>query len=384
MEKYKLLKIAFLIMFATFAVSCQTINRNRDIVISAPRQAQKFNLLEIERMVVPLEARVAVQNRAWQAEVAETRREISALERELRADAYLAAQLTAWSGRLAILEGRFSEAQRLYRNSQSLSQGNLPATILRFRLEGDPAIRLVMIDRELDLIGHRTGIFYSGAGELQIERARTLAELNRFSEAAGMFDTAFISGIDSIYAESYREMRDRAWELRNVEAAGGLLHILERGGLTWRESITLIQSETQLLRFLTAGRNLPEAEIFDSLLDRAFIPFTQDVTLDEWPRTRPRVGDPVFRSGAAWLIWHLYAEARGNRGLLTRYSNRFALGDNPRSPIPDIPVFSPFFDSVLGSVETGLLFLPDGRNFRPAEPIRGTEFLAAIRRMNSR
>ena len=384
MTKYKPIKIIPLLIFALFGISCQTLVRVRDVVITAPRQELQQNLLELERVIVPLEAQAARQDRVWQINVTEARRKIAELEREARADADFAGQLAAWSGRLAILEGRFSEAQRQYRQAQSLSPGNLPAIILGIRLEGDPAVRLAMIDRELELAGHRTGVFYSGAGELQIERGRTLAELHRFSEAAGMFDTAFASGIDGIYAESYRDARDRAWELRNVEAAGGILEIIERGGLTWRDSITLINTETQLLRFITAGRDVPEAELFNRLLDRAFIPFTQDVELIEWPRTRPRPEDLVFRSGAAWIIWHLYAEARGNRGLLTRYSHRFALGANPRSPIADIPVLSPFFDSVLGCVETELLSLPDGRNFRPAEPIRASEFLAAIRRMNLR
>ena len=376
------IKIIVLFVFSALAISCQSVNR--DIVVSVSRDEMRHNLLELKRMIVPLEAAAAGQGRAPQTEITEARRTITALERDARADSDFAGQLAAWSGRLAVLEGRFSEAQRQHRQSQTLSPGNIPSIILGIRLEGNPVTRLAIIDRELSLAGHHTGFFDHGAGELQIERAKTLAELHRFSEAAGMFDAAFASGIDLIYASSYRDARDRAWEFRHVEAAGGILEILEREGLTWRDSITLVQNETQLLRFLTAGRNISEAEIFNILLDRGFIPFTQDVALTEWPGIRPRPEDLVFRSGAAWLIWHMYAEARGNRGLLIRYSNRFVLGENPRSPIADIPALSPFFDSIVGCVTAGFLYLPDGRNFYPARPLRGPEFLAALRRMGFR
>jgi tetratricopeptide (TPR) repeat protein len=371
----------FLLALAMLAVSCQSLKK--DIAVSIQREEREINLLELEKVIVELEARAERQaaDRARQIEMAEGRKTIGEMEKDSRADSGYAGQIAAWSGRLAILEGRYSEAQRQYRQAQSLSPGNLPSIILGARLEGDPEKRLDIINRELELAGQGSS-FSSGAGELQIEKGRTLAQLRRFGEAVGAFDAAFASGIDNIYAESYRDARDRAWELRGAEASGGTFEILERGGLTWKDCISLTKAETQLLRFLTAGRDLPEAELFNRLLERSFIPFTQDVTLNEWPRTRPRIEDPVFRSGAAWLLWHLYAEARADRGMLTRYSSRFTLGSSARSPINDIPALSPFFDSILGCVETELLSLPDGRNFRPAEPIRGTEFLAILRKMS--
>ena len=361
-------------------ISCQSLKR--DISVSGLREEMEFDLLKLEQVIVELEAQADKQasDRARQIQMAEARKTIAEMEKEARADSDFAGQIAAWSGRLAVIEGRYSEAQRQYRQSLSLSPGNLPSIILGARLEGDPEKRLDIINRELDLAGY-AGSFSSGAGELQIEKGRTLAQMRRFSEAVGAFDAAFASGIDNIYAESYREARDRAWELRGAEASGGIFEILERGGLSWKDCIALTKTETQLLRFLTAGREIPETDLFNRLLERSFIPFTQDVTLNEWPRTRPKIEDPVFRSGAAWLLWHLYAEARADRGLLTRYSARFSLGGGARSPINDIPALSPFFDSILGCVETELLSLPDGRNFRPAEPVRGAEFLTVLGKM---
>jgi hypothetical protein len=42
---------------------------------------------------------------------------------------------------------------------------------------------------------------------------------------------------------------------------------------------------------------------------------------------------------------------------------------------------SPFFDSILGCVENEYLSLPDGRNFRPDDPVRGAELLAILKRI---
>ena len=159
--------------------------------------------------------------------------------------------------------------------------------------------------------------------------------------------------------------------------------MLVRETISWSDGITLVVNETQLLRFITGGRTLSDSEIFNRLVDRAFIPYTQDITVINWPQARPRPDEPVTRAGAAWFVWHLFAESRGDRGLLTRYSARFATGANPRSPIADIPPLSPFFDSILGCVETEFMSLPDGRNFHPAQLIRGAELLAILRRIDN-
>jgi tetratricopeptide (TPR) repeat protein len=337
------------------------------------------NLARIESAIVPLEAADGTAARRRQNDIASARQMIAGMEREASADADYSGKLSAWSGRLAILEGRYSEAQRLYRQAIAVSPGNMPSIILGIRLEGDPSKRLEIIERELALAGQRA----AGVGELNIERGRSLFELNRFSEAAGAFDTAFSSGLNAVYIESYGTNRNRAWELRNTSGIGaGTLDMLGRGSISWNDCISIAKNETQLLRFVTGGRNLSDAELFNRLIERGFLPSIQDITVNDWPKTRPAADDVVTRAGAAWFIWHLYAEARADRGLLTRYSARYATGANPRSPITDVPPLSPFFDSILGCVETELMSLPDGRNFRPAQSMRGAELLAILRRID--
>jgi len=364
----------------TAALFSACVSLQNDISINNSKDQTDANLAKIETAIVPLEAAGGTEARRRQSEISSARQMIAGMEREASADADFSGKLIAWSGRLAILEGRYSEAQRLYRQSVAVSPGNISSVILGIRLEGDPSKRLEIIERELSAAGQRA----VGVGELNIERGRSLLELNRFSEAAGAFDTAFSSGLAAVYIDSYGTDRNRAWELRNAAGvASGTLNMLGRESISWNDCITIAKNETQLLRFITGGRNLTDAELFNRLLERAFIPVIQDISVNEWPGTRPNAGDVVTRAGAAWFVWHLYAEARADRSLLTRYSSRYATGANPRSPITDVPPLSPFFDSILGCVETEFLSLPDGRNFRPSQPIRGAELLSILRRIDN-
>jgi tetratricopeptide (TPR) repeat protein len=376
--KIKIPTPVFVCITATLFSAC--VSLQNDISINNSKDQTDANLAKIEAAIVPLEAAGGTEARRRQSEINSARQMITGMEREASADADFSGKLIAWSGRLAILEGRYSEAQRLYRQSIAVSPGNLPSVILNIRLEGDPSKRLEIIERELAAAGQRA----AGVGELYIERGRSLFELNRFSEAAGAFDTAFSSGLNVVYSESYGADRSRAWELRNTAGvAAGTLNMLGRDSISWNDCITIAKNETQLLRFITGGRNLTDAELFSRLFDRAFIPVIQDITVNDWPGTRPNAGDIVTRAGAAWFVWHLYAEARADRSLLTRYSARYATGTNPRSPITDVPPLSPFFDSILGCVETEFLSLIDGRNFRPSQPIRGAELLSILRRIDN-
>ncbi|MDR0301531.1 MAG: hypothetical protein LBI04_04360 [Treponema sp.] len=370
--------LLFLLLAAAFFSSCASLKS--DISLNSQKELSERNLEEVETAVIPLEALGGAQARSRQSEVAAARLIITNKEREASADADYSGRLMAWSGRLAILEGRYSEAQRLYKQSTALSSGNVPSIILGIRLEGDPAKRLEIIEKELAISGRHSSAV--GFGELQIERAVSLVEASRFAEAAGAFDTAFSSQIGNVYHESYGNIRNRAWELRNTSGmAGGTIDMMQ-DRITWSDCISIARNETQLLRFISGGRDISEAEYFNRLLERAFIPYTQDIAINEWPKNKPAGNEIVTRAGAAWFIWHLYAETRADRGLLSRYSSRYATGSNPRSPIADIPPLSPFFDSTLGCVETELLSLPDGRNFRPAQTIRGAEMLAILKKID--
>ncbi|MDR1900242.1 MAG: hypothetical protein LBQ55_09560 [Treponema sp.] len=350
-------------------VSCQSMQKDL-LIPGAAGGAGETDMALLEEMITALDTNFTREG------AAASRAKITELEKRVAADTDYAGRLAAWSGRLFLLEGKNADARRQQGLSQSLSPGNVQALVLAARLEGDLRKRLALIDGELKAD--------SSLGELQIERGRTLVELRRFGEAAAAFDTAFAAGLPDFYRNTYGAVRDKAWELRNTgtSTSGRTMTIVEQGYLSWGDLIEITRDETDLLRFLTAGRNWPVQEVFDRLLERSFIPAVQNVAQDNWPGVRPRIDEKVLRSGAAWYLWHLQAEHRANRGLLTRYSSRYGALKNPRSPIADLPLLSPFFDSIMGCVESEYMALPDGRNFVPHEQVRGAEFLAMLKKLN--
>jgi len=373
----KKLQAVIIFVIAAIFSACTTV---KDLTVSLQGGKTEKNLTAVEEAIVPLEAIGANEARNKTKELSSARELLVQMEKEGSADADYSGRLLAWSGRLAILEGRYSEAVRLYKQSVSVSPGTIPAVVLSVRLEGDPAKKLEIIEKELALLGQRS----LGIGELNIEKGHTLVDLKRFSEAVGAFDIAFSSGINKVYKDNYGRERDSAWELRNATGVNaGSLNLLGRESITWNDCISLAKNETQLLRFITGGRTITDAELFTRLVERAFIPYTQDVTVTQWPVAKPKPDEPVTRAGAAFFIWHLYAEARGDRGMLSRYSARYVTGAKPRTPIADTPALSPFFDSILGCVETELLSLPDGKNFRPTQFIKGAELLTILKKIDN-
>jgi tetratricopeptide (TPR) repeat protein len=349
---------------------CQSIGARQDVNISMADEGALQSLAELEEAVVRLDAAGANSE-----ELAGVRRQATALQGTV-ADNAFEALLAAWSGRLYLMEGRASDAQREYRRSQSLSPLNIPSQVLSFRLEQDLNQRLSMIAGSLEI--------ERSSGELLVERGRVLFDMNRFAESVAAFDTAFVLLSEKPYYEdAYRVFRDKAWELRNLQQGTDTrtMAIAGQGEITWSDMIEITKNETDLLRFITAGRDWPAETIFAQLIARAFIPYTQNAALTEWPSSGPASSEVVLRAGAAWFLWHLNAENRANRGLLTRYSARLANNPNAQSPIPDISLSSPFIDSVLGCVESEFMSLPDGRNFMPNERVRGSDFLAMLRKL---
>jgi len=362
-------KIAFKIIIFLLLVllaGCQSLQQDKLYTSSADEKI----LTGLAEQIIPLD------NNPSKNEINAARKKITELEKSKIKDRNFEGRLAAWSGRLFIMEGRNSDAQREFQRSQSLSPLNLPSQVLSFRLERDPSRRLNMIETRLSIEGSR--------GELLTESGRVLFDMNRFSEAVAAFDSAFIALREKpYYEEAYGQFRTKAWELRELEqdTGGRTVEIARQGEITWFNLIEITRTETDFLRFITAGRDWPVETLFTQLLERSFIPLTQDTSLSVWPNTNPSSGELVLRSGAAWFLWHLNAQNRSNRGLLTRYSSRLTSIPNARSPIPDLDVWSPFIDSILGCVESEFMSLPDGRNFNPDERVRGSDFLSMLLRL---
>ncbi|MCL2879030.1 MAG: tetratricopeptide repeat protein [Treponema sp.] len=170
-------------------------------------------LSKLEELIVPLEAMGGTTARQNETQMRQARDAVTQDEKNVNASAEYRAKIAAWSGRLSILEGKYSQARDLYRQSLTLGD-TVPATILGIRLEGDPERRLELAGRELLLAG--SNISAPGYGEMYIEKARALLDLKRYAEAADAFDTAFASRLPPVYRSSYQNDRDRAGELRGA------------------------------------------------------------------------------------------------------------------------------------------------------------------------
>jgi hypothetical protein len=340
----------------------------KDLLMDSPSEQNSADITELENLIVPLD------HNAPKDAVTAARKRITEFERLNVADTEFSAALAAWSGRLMLFESRTADSREALRFSQNRSPGNTASRVLAVRLETNAENKLALLDRELGI---------DPAGVLHIERARLLLDMRRYREAAAAFDTAFASGLNSVYRETYKEDRDRAWELRDADSGTGTktAAILAKPSVSWQDLIELTTGETDLLTFISAGRSWPANDMFRRLLDRSFIPLTQNVTVIQWPQGLPRIGETVTRAGAAWYIWHLYAENHADRGLLSKYSSRYSGRQNAQSPISDLPLLSPYFDSVLGVVETELLSLPDGRNFSPSALVKGAELLTILKKI---
>ena len=366
-------KILFgLIAIGLALTGCQSMRK--DPQLSSAAEKAYRDLAELEETVTRLDGAGASRQ-----ELERGRQQVAALE-ETVADPDFQACLSAWSGRLYLMEGKTSDAQREYQKSQSLSPLNLPSQVLNIRLERDLPKRLSMIDSGLETENSRK----PSTGELLIERGRVLFDLRRFSESVAAYDSAFeILKNKPYYEEAHRVFRNKAWELNDLQqgTAKTITDIINQGEITWKDLIEITKSETELLGFITAGRDWPTETLFTRLLDRSFIPLTQDTGKTEWPFTKPSSAETVLRSGAAWFLWHLNAQNKANRGLLTQYSSRFANTPNARSPIPDIDINSPFLDSVLGCVESEFMSLPDSRNFMPRQRVKGSEYLSMLKKL---
>ncbi len=360
------------VLFLSIFISCQTMQS--DIMTSTSSEISSAAVSELETAIVSLDTNASADSIRF------LRQRVRELERDNVQDSHYKAQLAAWSGRLYLIEGNTNEAKKALENSERLFPGNIQSLVLSARLESDPEKRLNHINEALNA--------EPASGELSIEKARALFDLKRYSESAAAFDTAFNqfnqhrADAAALYEEVYQPFRTQAWDLRNVssDTSETSAVIIQKTVITWADVINLTSRETTLLNFLTAGRTWQVNDLFSRLVDQGFIPRTQDASIVEWPNLKAAPSDTVFRSGAAWFLWHLYAEYRADARLLTRFSARW----NARleSPILDISVSSPFFDSILGSVEQEFMSLPDGLNFNPEETVSGTAFYTMLNRVS--
>lgn len=349
---------AFLLSFMLAITGCASLQEEEGPMFYVSEE-DRAALVAIEETIVPLE------RFASPADIARARKAVSSLEARTVLDADFQSRLAAWSGRLSLLEGKPIEAERSFRKAQAFVPVVGPSAALSIRLAGNAEKRLAAYDA----IERRFGQL----PEALVERGRALLELGRYREAVAAFDTAFPE-LPPVYRRTWGPERDRAWAARDLAdgTVGSMATLAAERVLTWQGAISLARDGTKLIEFATGGKkDIPARQLIKHLLDAGILPAGFAASSLE---------APLRREEAAWFLWRLAARRSGDAASLERYSRYLSVSGDP-SPIPDVPVTSPFFDSVMGSVESEFLSLVDGRRFVPEGTVSGAEFFAALRRV---
>ena len=168
-------------------------------------------------------------------------------------------------------------------------------------------------------------------------------------------------------------LREKAWRLKDaVSDDKELSKFLPLESLSLLQMVEITQASTQLLDIYTGGKKYGGERLFAVVRGAGLLKSVSGVS-DE---SRLRSAMEASRILCARFLWNLRTAARKNQNPV-RYSERYR-GRMLASPIPDVPVDSPDFDAVLGSVENELMTLRDGINFYPEGKVSGAEFNAAI------
>jgi len=374
------LSASVLLVASLSFMSCASLQR--DVKVSAAGEPLMAALSDVSLRIVALDALSAHGARDTR-DMREVRESVTSLERSAVRDAAFEASLAAWSGRLFLLEGRRADAEARLKRAAQMDVADIAVIVLKSRLETDSAKRLALLDAEIAVS--------DDSGALDVEKALAMLGLGRYREAVALFDEAFPK-LPRVYAETYRTLRDNAWNMRNAGdgASATAAAILSRSAVTWRDTLDLTLEETDLLAGYVDGANAASREaLFERLLDRGIAPsrkFTDGKYADGGDarsarRIAERMGEPIMRADAAWFLWHLYAGLRGDPTLLSRYSRSLAERHATASPVPDVPSSSPFFDSALGCVEWEFMSLVDGVSFKPEKTVDGASLLRMLQRL---
>ncbi|ERF60959.1 putative lipoprotein [Treponema socranskii subsp. socranskii VPI DR56BR1116 = ATCC 35536] len=355
------MKKLIIIVFAALSfalVSCMTFQK--DVLVSSDETVDGGFSLSMQARLASLDAAFFSGDNAanYASErahiISEIQKRLAFPELEKRA----ASRLYALLGRAYFIGGNSNEAKKCY----------------------EQAARRYADDSEAIVLGHRLGIINlkealslrSGDGVLVLESALDAYKAGRYDEAAGLFDTAFLL-LAPFYKSAYSPLREKAWRLKDaVSDDKALAKFLPLESISLLQMIEITQASTQLLDIYTGGKKYGGERLFAVVRGAGLLKSVSGISDDGQLRSTAEAS----RILCARFLWNLRTAA-GKNPNPARYSERYR-SRMLSSPIPDVPLASPDFDAVLGSVENELMTLRDGVNFYPEGKMSGAEFNASV------
>lgn len=353
------------------ALSCASFQR--DVSISA--DSARDDGLASAAAVTVAKADAAALDGSPNAFASDLAKLISDIENQLnssgRLDKALEGRLLALEGRAYLLRGNQANARKCYERAVTKAADDIQVIILANRLGQDVDLAVLAAGRDDNAL-------------LILEQAVSAYKDARYSDAAGLFDTAFLY-LDDDYDAAYKVIRNKAWSLKDAAVSGEIGKILTKKQITVKEMMELTQDSTDLLNAYTASRRMSGTELFQTVVRAGLM---NSVSNEDSPtaaslaRKLPNgisENTVLTRIITARFLWNLYWRDRNAQP--QKYSARYRARSNAKSPVKDVDVTDEDFDAVLASIENEWMELPDGVNFKGNGTVSGSEFSSSVKKI---
>lgn len=272
------------------------------------------------------------------------------------------AKLQSLRGRIYLMEGKRQKAKDCYTDALVAYKGDVQTIILGSRLG-----LVTSLDEESTKLSSS-----SDKALLVLEKALALYGEEEYLKAVSQFDTSFIS-LPDFYKSAYKEIRDRAWNLRNISSSGSVDALLKKDRISVGEMLVIAKNYSSAFDSVFGGAALSQNALYRKTCALGFLSSAKD---SEVPL--PLEKDTVNRTLAARFLWNLHAYRKGLEEK-TPYTERFS--SRKKSPVQDVPFESSDFDAIMASVEKEYLNLSDGIHFEPTAWVSAVQFSEAVRKV---
>ena len=286
-------------------------------------------------------------------------------------------QLQSLNGLVYLLENKSKKAQECYNEAKKQQQNNTYILLLNSRLQKSPEESLKLLEQSIKIDSENQTLI--------LEKGKLLYKLGEYDKAIAAIDEALMisdSSNNPQYREYYSNFRTQAWQLYNsqISSAKSSKDINLTANLT-KDSMLLLTSEnSSLLKDFTAGTKMSTSELTKKLT--AYGAFSSALDANNLNHSADQIlkSSAITRIMAARFLWNLYVEKKSKPELKTRYSTRYQkIG---KSPIEDVDVSDEDFDAVMGTVESEIMELPDGKAFFPQNVLSNLDFVTILKNMD--